>query len=752
MDGTNIDTIVTTTETKTMNQTIVHLDPHNQTITHTTPIFTWVPVAGTTVTLDAGPTYVAFVDIYGGLDFGEPTDIETNPVDNPLETGILTTESWAEYTCDATVREIPVWPTATEDYKYFIQTFASGAPSMDSEELVSLPPALINHLKSRQEITSAFNGSDIATCTLRPTLEPTRSFVSETPPHETPHYPHESQGTSVFQTPPPSPVFTPTTSSYISKTYESTSTHVTVRSCLRCQTQGIPVPGVPTGNPPPNDPPASKLDDGPQQRPQEPPQQRPQDPQSQNNPEVNRPQGPTDLPGLIASLINDPQFTGGPQPPNNNNEQNDQRITIGDSVVPIRPAIQTEPPNQQNNPNQPSQNNPGVVIGSETLTPGQTTTMNGVEIIVPTQGGGSSIIVDGSTIGVQPAGPTGPPVLTVGDSTVTANPQGQFVVGDQTLTPGGPAITVDGSTLSLGPSGTVAVVNGVTQTLGNVPLATGAPVLTVGDQTVSATVIGGSTQFVIGPGQTLTPGGVLTVDGTTFSMPSDGSGSTVVVNGVTSTLSGTGLPVITAGSQSVTASVIDGTTAFVLGDKTLTPGGVVTVDGTTISMPESASGSVVVVNGVTSTLGQPAVTSAPELTIDGKTYSATVRDGTTEYSLGPGTTLKPGEAITVSGTTYSLDSKGTALVINGKTSSIPKLPATNSATTTGSASKSASTSDSSSSSSTTTTTTTQRQPGNFIASGIGITDKPGGAARAGRGDKWAESIIIGIAGWLLVFV
>jgi hypothetical protein len=742
MDGTTIDTIVTTEETKTLNQTIVHLDPHNATITHTTPVFTWVPVAGTTVTLDAGPTYVAFVDIYGGLDFGGPMETDTDPVDDPLETGTLNTEpATADYTCDATVHEIAVWPTVTAEYSYFIQTFASDAPSIDPEEPISLPPALIGYLKDRHDIiTTVFNGSDIATCTLQPTKEPTRTIVQPTLSGPPP----EEETSAPYYTPPPSPVFTQTTSSYISKTYESTSTHVTVRSCLRCQTQNIPVPGVPTGKP------EDKPGDKPEDKPEDPPQQRPKDPpQSQNNPEVNRPQGPTDLPGLIASILNDPQFTGAPQVPNNNNnEQNDQRVTIGDSVLPIKPAILTQGPNQENNPNnQQTQINPGVVIGSETLTPGQTTTMNGVEIIVPSQGGGSSIIVGGSTIGVQPAGPTGPPVLTVGDNTVTANSQGQFVVGGQTLTPGGPPVTVDGSTLSLGPSGTIAVVNGVTQTLGNSPFTTGAPVLTVGDQTISATVIGGSTQFVVGPGQTLTPGGVLTVDGTTFSMPADGSGSTVVVNGVTSTLSGTGLPVITAGTQSVTASVIDGTTAFVVGDKTLTPGGVVTVDGTTISMPESASGSVVVINGVTSTLGQPSVTSAPALTINGKTYSATVRDGTTEYSLGPGTTLKPGEAITVSGTTYSLDSKGTALVINGKTSSIPKLPATNSATTTGSASKSASTSDSSSS------TTTQRQPGNFIASGIGITDKPGSAARIGGGvDKWAEGMIIGLAGWLLVFV
>ncbi|KAF2263391.1 hypothetical protein CC78DRAFT_432715, partial [Lojkania enalia] len=127
--------------------------------------------------------------------------------------------------------------------------------------------------------------------------------------------------------------------------------------------------------------------------------------------------------------------------------------------------------------------------------------------------------------------------------------------------------------------------------------------ITVNGHTVSATVIGGSTGFVIAPGQTLTPGGVLTVDGTTFSLPADSSGSTIVVNGVTSTLQAQGNPVLTLDSQSVTATVIDGTTQFILAPgQTLTPGGIITVDGTTFSLPTDGSGSTIVVNGVTSTL------------------------------------------------------------------------------------------------------------------------------------------------------
>ncbi|KAF2648537.1 hypothetical protein K491DRAFT_612588, partial [Lophiostoma macrostomum CBS 122681] len=425
--------------------------------------------------------------------------------------------------------------------------------------------------------------------------------------------------------------------------------------------------------------------------------------------------------------------SGTPSSQNQDQHQsNGGTIIIGDStydVHPVQPTGHTQ--------------NPGVVIGTQTLIEGVVATINGVQVIAPTQGGGSKVVVDGitQTLGNAPVS-TGAPVLTVGDQTITANSEGQFVIGSQTLSAGGSAITVDGSTLSLGPSGTIAVVNGITQTLGNA-VPTGMPVLTVGDKEIPATVIGGTTRFVLADGQTLTAGGVLTIDGSTYSMPKDGSGSTVVVNGVTSTLDSSGLPVITVGSSSITASVVDGTTAFVIGDgKTLTPGGVITVDGTTYSMPKSASGSVVVINGVTSTLGEGPMTSAPDLTINGKTYSATVRDGTTEYVIASGVTLKPGEAVTISGTTYSLDKEGTALVINGQTSTIPKTPKSNSAITTGR-----------SSSSGTSSTTDDLQPGNFIASGLGITNKEGGGAMVRGGlDKWIEGMVIGIAGWIILLL
>jgi hypothetical protein len=261
-----------------------------------------------------------------------------------------------------------------------------------------------------------------------------------------------------------------------------------------------------------------------------------------------------------------------------------------------------------------------------------------VPVGVPT--GGNNLVIGGtSTVAInQP----GSPVITVGDSAITANPSGAFVVAPGvTLSPGGPPVTVGGSTLSLAAGGGIVVVNGVTQTLGGTG-ATGLPVLTVNGQQITATMAGGTAEFILGPGTTLTPGGQIVVSGTTFSLPSNSGGSIIVVNGQTSTLG----------------------------------------------------------------IGSPIITPAPALTINGQTFSATISGGQTSYVLGPGITLTPGGVVTISGTKISLDKSGTAIVIGSSTSLIPTTPASASASTTATTTTSSSSSSSSSRSSSSTTTGT----------------------------------------------
>jgi hypothetical protein len=174
---------------------------------------------------------------------------------------------------------------------------------------------------------------------------------------------------------------------------------------------------------------------------------------------------------------------------------------------------------------------------------------------------------------------------------------------------------------------------------------------------------GGS--FVVGS-QTLHPGGQITVSGTTLSLGP--SASFIVVNGQTSSIALGTIPALVLGGTTYAAtSALSG--AYIFDGETLTPGGVITVNGHTISL--AAGGTALVIDGSTSFIGAPAsITNPPELTINGHTYDA--NSGTT-FTI-DGQLLSPGGVITVSGTTISLSPGATAIVINGKTTTL--FPAT----------------------------------------------------------------------------
>jgi hypothetical protein len=189
-----------------------------------------------------------------------------------------------------------------------------------------------------------------------------------------------------------------------------------------------------------------------------------------------------------------------------------------------------------------------VVGGSLTVTPGQTITVDNVPVAIMTPGGSLQVVVGTTVIPLVPNevktykgprvtySPTAiPAMLTIGTETIVANPQTQYVVRGQTLSPGGPAITVSGTTISLAPSATVVVVNGASSTLtpkfGNI-WTTAAPALTFKDHIYTANRAG---YITISPGTVLKPGGeAITVDGTTLSF--DHSGTAVVIQGSTSVL------------------------------------------------------------------------------------------------------------------------------------------------------------------------------------------------------------------------
>ena len=284
-----------------------------------------------------------------------------------------------------------------------------------------------------------------------------------------------------------------------------------------------------------------------------------------------------------------------------------------------------------------------VIGGSSTITLG----FGGNSVLDSTQVlniGGSSITVAAvgrtSPVAVFPDGtPTVAPVLTFGGSTIVANPSGAFVLAPgETLQPGS-ALTVGGTTLSLASAGTIAIVNGATVTLvPNAVAQTPVPVVTVNNQIVTASISGSQTAFVFGPGQTLTAGGIITVSGTTFSLPASTSGI-VVINGKTSTLGTVAIaatPTLTINGQTYTPVISNGQTMYVIAaGTTLTPGGVVTVSGTRISL--DSSGTALVFGNVTSTI--PYI---PKSTVAQTTISRSTIPGGSTTASGLGVTHNAG--------------------------------------------------------------------------------------------------------------
>ncbi|KAF2832474.1 hypothetical protein CC86DRAFT_451975 [Ophiobolus disseminans] len=405
------------------------------------------------------------------------------------------------------------------------------------------------------------------------------------------------------------------------------------------------------------------------------------------------------------------------------------------------------------------------IAPSQTLTPGGTAVLDGTLISLAPSA--SFVVVGGSTqlLSRGPVTPS-PPQIVVGSTTITALPawsgsgspgmnqntnqnvnQNQnvpqngasgpmFVVGEQLLVPGGRPITVSGTTLSLVSGGASVVINGVTSAVVTPPAVSVQPAIAIGNS-IFTPVAGSGSTFVIAD-QTLTPGGqAITVFGRVISLAP--SASFVVVDGVTSTL------VTPAAAAQITPPVLSfgngifrplpGTgTSYLIGSMTLTPGGVIIVADTTISLAPGAT--ALIINGQTSIISpfaQPIVTNAPLLTVGSQTYTAI--SGTTFIISGQ--TLTPGGTITVSGTTISLAPGATQLVYgsSGRTTTTALFPATSTQNSkvTGSASPSAGASG---------------RNGQAAATTLG----QGSSASASRTDKLLLSFSIAALGWVFTWV
>ncbi|KAK7183832.1 hypothetical protein PSPO01_10168 [Paraphaeosphaeria sporulosa] len=609
-----LQTVVT--EIETLTQHTIFTDASHQIITYTTPVLTVEPTPGVTLELPSG-TYIFYDKIFGGLNQlttypGRPQNPETAiylpPYPAPTAPGhaLFRLQEVGGYpTCAADVKTFEdAMPTRTADWRSFYHSVTGTLPDPGVITPLPLPSPLLGYFNRDPGIRSSFHGINLFSCT--PIHESTIGGgiqFSTAPYYSAPH--PSSEGVIPIK---PSFATGPSKSqTYIQTTYQSVTSYSSVHGPLRGDISYTTTP-------------KQTL--------------------VQNSP------GDADR--------------GSPNPAKPNRPGGGQVVSIGTKTYDIHPAT---PSNQ----GQGSNLGQGVVVGTVTLNPGATTTIDNVIVAVPTEGGGRVVVVGTNLYHVLP---TGSPVISVGDAILMPNSHGLYVIGTQTLTPGGPIITVNGYNLSLNPEGSLVVINGVTQTLGGSPLVTGAPVLTVDDQTYPATLIDGTIAFILGHGQTLLPGTTLTISGTTYYLPSD------------------------------------------------------------------ASPSVIVINGVISTLGIAPLIPAPEITLAGRTYTATVRDGTTEYVLDQGTTLRPGDVVTISGTTYSLDALNTALVINGQTSTVARssVPASNFATPTASAEITAG--------------------GKFVETSAAGSSSKGSARSVRKGglDVWLEGCVLGVASWLVMLL
>ncbi|CAK1366171.1 unnamed protein product [Cercospora beticola] len=329
-------------------------------------------------------------------------------------------------------------------------------------------------------------------------------------------------------------------------------------------------------------------------------------------------------------------------------------IVAAPTVIIAKPEDQLATPTRATaSPKAPQLGRPGTALDTPNAPAQQPTTQNIGDIIAsvigmkPAEEANKPDVVTGDNP-VFTYVPVPQPKITLGDNVITGDSNTNFIVGDQTLSPGGPAVTEGGNTIELPSQATAIVVNGnptpiaQPQAPANVP----APEWTFGPNTITANA---ANEFVIAS-QTLTPGGeAVTIAGTTLSLAT--GASAIVVNGQTSELVvPAGAPVTFGGA--VATPVADG--AYVLPDgETLSEDGPsVVVAGTTYSLADS--GSSIVVNGVASplpTAGGVAVGSVTELIL-------------------PGTTLLPGSEVVVSGTTYSLPATGDGIYIDGQSSTL----------------------------------------------------------------------------------
>ena len=254
------------------------------------------------------------------------------------------------------------------------------------------------------------------------------------------------------------------------------------------------------------------------------------------------------------------------------------QFIIGSSAIILSPGI-TPPPITFDSQTFTANALSSYIIDSQTLIPGgPAITISGTRLSLAADGLNAIVGTSTSTLLPSPR-PTFPP-LTIASHLITANPLGLYIIGSQTLTPGGPAITISGTRLSVAADGLSAIVGTSTSLLLPLSLPFSGPTrnpppLTIASHLITAnaaglyiigtqTLIPGSSGIVI-PASAFPPKSVFTIGSQTFTanptafsidgteISAGGAGVTIAGTGVR--LGGGGLLVVGNGSVVLGAGV-----------------------------------------------------------------------------------------------------------------------------------------------------------------------------------------------------
>ncbi|KAK0507009.1 hypothetical protein JMJ35_010467 [Cladonia borealis] len=211
--------------------------------------------------------------------------------------------------------------------------------------------------------------------------------------------------------------------------------------------------------------------------------------------------------------------------------------------------------------------------------------------------------------------------------------------------------------VSLAPSASAVVINGVTSLLPDSATAGAGPIVTINSQPATLSVVPGLTI----DGQNVIAGApAATIQGVQISLAP--SASAIVVDGSTTPLSPGQTPVITLGSQPVTASP---TSQYVLGGRALVPGAAaITISGTPISVP--TDGNAVVVRGSTVAIPDAASPVLPVITLGNQVITA---NSASQFLVGDQTLVPGAPAITVAAPASAVAAfspSPTALTVGGE--------------------------------------------------------------------------------------